>query len=81
MNLLQYKKTPGGDRHMKLNELTAVNARVFKALESIGVETVEQLCERTYEELKKVKGVGVIGMVELKRALKELGLELRKSVG
>lgn len=59
-----------------LNTLKNVNKHCLKALESAGVDTVEKLCAMTYSGLKAVKGLGVIGMLELVRALNEIGLKL-----
>ena len=56
--------------------LKNVNKRCLKALESAGVDTVEKLCTMTYSGLKAVKGLGVIGPLELVRALNEMGLKL-----
>ena len=59
-----------------LNTLKKVNKHCLKALESAGVDTVEKLCTMTYSGLKAVKGLGVIGPLELVRALNEMGLKL-----
>ena len=56
--------------------LKNVNKRCLIALETAGVDTVEKLCAMTYSGLKAVKGLGVVGMLELVRALNEMGLRL-----
>ena len=50
--------------------------RCLIALETAGVDTVEKLCAMTYSGLKAIKGLGVVGMLELVRALNEMGLRL-----
>ena len=62
-----------------LNVLKDVNRVYIKALNQNGVESLEQLCEMTYTGLKAVKGLGTIGIVELVRALNEMGLKLREA--
>ena len=62
-----------------LNTMKDVNKLYLKALEAAGVDTVEKLCEMTYTGLKAVKGLGTIGIVELVRALNEMGLKLREA--
>ena len=55
-----------------------VNRLYIKALERAGVDSLEKLCNLTYEELKTVKGLGLIGKVELIRALNNLGMTLKE---
>ena len=59
-----------------LNTLKNVNKHYLIALERAGLNTVEKLCTMTYSGLKAVKGLGVIGPLELVRALNEMGLRL-----
>ena len=60
-----------------LNTLKNVNKRCLIALESAGVDTVEKLCAMTMHDLGKVKGIGGVGVVEIMRALSEIGMKLR----
>ena len=60
-----------------LTTLKGVNNHYLNALENIGVDSVEALTNMTYDELKKVKGLGTIGRIEITRALEELGLKLK----
>lgn len=62
-----------------LTDLKDVNKHYFKALEAVGVDTVEKLCSMTMRELGKVKGIGGTGQVELIRAINELGMKLREA--
>ena len=48
-----------------------------RLLESAGVDTVEKLCAMTMHDLGKVKGIGGVGVVEIMRALSEIGMKLR----
>ena len=60
-----------------LNTLKNVNKHYLISLERTGLNTVEKLCTMTYSGLKAVKGLGVIGPLELVRALNEIGMKLR----
>ncbi len=60
-----------------LTALSNVNKSAFKALEAAGIDTVEKLCAMTLYEVGRVKGIGGIAQVELKRAMKEKGLTFR----
>ena len=61
-----------------ISDLQNVNRLYIKALERTGVDCLEKLCNLTYEELKTVKGLGLIGKVEVIRALNNLGMALKK---
>ena len=61
-----------------ISDLQNVNRLYIKALERTGVDSLEKLCNLTYEELKTVKGLGLIGKVEVIRALNNLGMALKK---
>ena len=61
-----------------ISDLQNVNRLYIKALERAGVDSLEKLCNLTYEELKIVKGLGLIGKVEVIRALNNLGMALKK---
>ena len=60
-----------------LSTLKGVNNHYLNALENIGVDSVEALTNLIYNDLKKVKGLGTIGRIEITRALDELGLKLK----
>ena len=60
-------------------DLKDVNRHYIRALETAGVDTVEKLCDMTMQELGKVKGIGVTGQCEIKRALDEMGLKLKEA--
>ena len=62
-----------------LTDLKYVNKHYLKALEAVGVDTVEKLCAMTMKELGKVKGIGGIGVAEIMRALREIGLKLKET--
>ena len=60
-----------------LTALSNVNKVYFKALERAGADTVEKLRAMTMHEVGKIKGLGTVGQIELKRALMEMGLTFR----
>ena len=62
-----------------ISALKNVNKHYLKALEAAGVDTVEKLCTMTMKELGKIKGMGVTGQCEIKRALDEMRLKLREA--
>lgn len=62
-----------------LTGLKDVNKYYIRALEAAGVDTLEQLCAMTMQELGKIKGFGGTGQCEIKRALSEMGLKLREA--
>ena len=62
-----------------LTDLKDVNKHYLKALEAVGVDTVEKLCSMTMQELGKVRGIGGIGVAEIIRALREIGLKLKEA--
>ena len=55
-----------------------VNKGSIKALANVGVNTLEELCKMTYGELKAVKGIGTVALIEIMRELEELGLKLEE---
>ena len=61
-----------------ISDLQNVNWLYIKALERAGVDSLEKLCNLTYEELKNVKALGLIGKVEVIRSLNNLGMALKK---
>ena len=54
----------------KLEELIACCHSV-KVLKNAGIETVEQLSQLSYEELRKIRGVGPVIAGDLQRRINE----------
>ena len=63
---------------MNLDELE-LSVRSYNCLKRAGINTVEELCNRTPEDMMKVRNLGRKSLEEVLAKLKELGLELNPS--
>ena len=63
---------------MSIDELE-LSVRSFNCLKRAGINTVEELCNRTPEDMMKVRNLGRKSLEEVLAKLKELGLELNPS--
>ena len=63
---------------MKIDELE-LSVRSYNCLKRAGINTVEELCNRTSEDMMKVRNLGRKSLEEVLAKLKELGLELNQS--
>ena len=63
---------------MNIDELE-LSVRSYNCLKRAGINTVEELCNRTSEDMMKVRNLGRKSLEEVLAKLKELGLELRSS--
>ena len=63
---------------MNIDELE-LSVRSYNCLKRAGINTVEELCNRTSEEMMKVRNLGRKSLEEVLAKLKELGLELNQS--
>ncbi len=61
---------------MTIDELE-LSVRSYNCLKRAGINTVEELCSKTPEEMKKVRNLGQKSLDEVTAKLVELGLELR----
>ena len=72
-----------GDQKEKNKELTIdeleLTVRSFNCLKRANINTVEELTERSEEEMMKVRNLGKKSLDEVKLKLEELGLSLRPS--
>ena len=60
---------------MSIDELE-LSVRSYNCLKRAGINTVEELCNRTPEDMMKVRNLGRKSLEEVLNKLKELGLEL-----
>lgn len=60
---------------MNIDELE-LSVRSYNCLKRAGINTVEELCNRTSEDMMKVRNLGRKSLEEVLAKLKELGLEL-----
>ena len=63
---------------MSIDELE-LSVRSYNCLKRAGINTVEELCNRTPEDMMKVHNLGRKSLEEVLAKLKELGLELNQS--
>ena len=61
---------------MNIDELE-LSVRSYNCLKRAGINTVEELCNRTPEDMMKVRNLGRKSLEEVLAKLKELGLQLR----
>jgi DNA-directed RNA polymerase subunit alpha len=57
-----------------------ISARALNSLKKYGIHTLGDLVKLTEEELKETKNIGRKALMEIKRALQELGLSLGMNV-
>ena len=63
---------------MNIDELE-LSVRSYNCLKRAGITTVEELCNRTSDDMMKVRNLGRKSLEEVLAKLKELGLELNQS--
>jgi len=71
------------DDKAKVLEMTVeeldLSVRSYNCLKRAGINTVEELIQRTEEDMMKVRNLGKKSLEEVRRKLAELGLSLRES--
>ena len=65
---------------MTIDELE-LSVRSFNCLKRAGINTVEELCNKTSDDMMKVRNLGRKSLEEVLAKLKELGLSLRQGEG
>lgn len=63
---------------MSIEELD-LSLRTFNCLKNTGINTVGDICDRTYEDMVKIKLIGQKSLNEIQRKLAELGLAFKNS--
>ena len=63
---------------MNIDELE-LSVRSYNCLKRAGINTVEELCNRTSDDMMKVRNLGRKSLEEVLGKLKELGLQLNPS--
>ncbi|MBM7717104.1 DNA-directed RNA polymerase alpha subunit, partial [Bacillus thermophilus] len=64
-------------QQMTIEELD-LSVRSYNCLKRAGINTVQELANKTEEDMMKVRNLGRKSLEEVKGKLEELGLELRK---
>ena len=71
------------DKKEKVLEMTIeeldLSVRSYNCLKRAGINTVEELSNKSEEDMMKVRNLGKKSLEEVKNKLRELGLSLRKS--
>ena len=65
-------------KDMAIEELE-LSVRSFNCLKRASINTVEELTQKTEEDMMKVRNLGMKSLVEVKNKLAELGLSLKPS--
>lgn len=68
----------GGLREMTIEELD-LSVRSFNCLKRARINTVEELCEKTEDDMMKVRNLGKRSLDEVRDKLRELGLDYAPS--
>ncbi|KHF28886.1 DNA-directed RNA polymerase subunit alpha [Anoxybacillus sp. BCO1] len=70
------------DQKEKVLEMTIeeldLSVRSYNCLKRAGINTVQELAQKTEEDMMKVRNLGRKSLEEVKAKLEELGLSLRK---
>jgi len=56
-----------------------LSVRSYNCLKRAGINTVEELTQKTEEDMMKVRNLGKKSLEEVQKKLAELGLSLKKS--
>lgn len=81
LNEMEFMIEKDEDRKEKALEMTIeeleLSVRSFNCLKRASINTVEELTQRTEEDMMKVRNLGMKSLVEVKNKLSELGLGLK----
>ena len=74
------KEDDGKEKVLEMNiDELELSVRSYNCLKRAGINTVEELCNRTPEDMMKVRNLGRKSLEEVLAKLKELGLQLNPS--
>ena len=76
--LISQIRKRGREYEMNIDELE-LSVRSYNCLKRAGINTVEELCSKTPEDMMKVRNLGRKSLEEVLGKLKELGLQLNPS--
>ena len=74
--LISQIRKRGREYEMNIDELE-LSVRSYNCLKRAGINTVEELCNRTSDDMMKVRNLGRKSLEEVLAKLKELGLQLQ----
>jgi DNA-directed RNA polymerase subunit alpha len=77
--MVEKEEEPKGKAlEMTVEELD-LSVRSYNCLKRAGINTVEELTQKTEEDMMKVRNLGKKSLEEVQKKLAELGLSLKKS--
>ncbi len=80
IDVIQEKKDDEKEKVLEMNiDELELSVRSYNCLKRAGINTVEELCSRTSEDMMKVRNLGRKSLEEVLAKLKELGLQLNSS--
>jgi len=71
------QETDGGQLDMTIDELE-LSVRSYNCLKRAGINTVGELCDKTEDDMMKVRNLGRKSLEEVLNKLKDMGLHLRQ---
>ena len=77
LNSLEEKPDTSEILSMKIEDME-LSVRSFNCLKRAGINTVEDLCNKTESEMMKIRNLGNKSLVEVHERLEAMGLSLRK---
>ena len=76
--IMEKKEDTGKEKVLEMNiDELELSVRSYNCLKRAGINTVEELCNRTSEDMMKVRNLGRKSLEEVLAKLKELGLQLQ----
>ena len=79
IQVMAEKPDDGKDKALEMNiDELELSVRSYNCLKRAGINTVEELCNRTPEDMMKVRNLGRKSLEEVLAKLKELGLQLNQ---
>ena len=80
LKIMIEKEEDGKEKVLEMNiDELELSVRSYNCLKRAGINTVEELCNRTPEDMMKVRNLGRKSLEEVLAKLKELGLQLNPS--
>ena len=80
IEIMNEKDDDGSEKVLEMNiDELELSVRSFNCLKRAGINTVEELINKTPEDMMKVRNLGRKSLEEVLGKLKELGLELTRS--
>ena len=80
IKVITEEKTDGKEKALEMNiDELELSVRSYNCLKRAGINTVEELCSKTSEDMMKVRNLGRKSLEEVLGKLRDLGLQLKPS--